>query len=416
MRPIEPTDLAPGTTRTESVPAPSINRESRFPVLDGLRGFAAVGVTIIHYLFGPCHKLPWLDRITNVLDKSPLSIDIFFVLSGFLIGGILLRTRNSPDYYRTFYRRRFYRIFPVYYAWFAIFCLLYFFGQGWGFVAPQGYSGAFYLFSFAFFFQNFIPSFIESTFIVAPTWSLVVEEHFYLVAPLCVRRMSLRRLVHSLLTVILLTPLFRGVLFKFVGHRSSWADIASRIWPPCRGDALAMGVLLAIIWSSPDLRAWIQKRPSLFVWGMFASSGLAILLAWMAESNFSYCRFFHVSLGRTTTELAGFCLIVYLICSPQSGLARFFSSKIMRELGKISYCLYVIHWGVYWMIFRFVLHMRFGERLWVDLAVVPIALALSIAIATLSWKYFELPLLQRGHRLPQPAEIHAIPGRQPQIA
>jgi peptidoglycan/LPS O-acetylase OafA/YrhL len=104
---------------------------------------------------------------------------------------------------------------------------------------------------------------------------------------------------------------------------------------------------------------------------MFLSTGLAILFSWMAASNVPHSRFLNVSLGRSAVELSCLCLIVFLICRPQGALGRFFSSKVLRDFGKISYCLYVIQWGIYWIIFRFVLHLRFGERLWVDFAAPP---------------------------------------------
>jgi peptidoglycan/LPS O-acetylase OafA/YrhL len=421
MRSIDLTDLPPSPTRSESACSEMLRpyltlKPPRHLELDGLRGLAALGVACVHYLDGPADKLPVLRRVLDLLEMSPLSLDIFFILSGFLIGGILLRTRNAPDYYKTFYRRRFFRILPLYYAWIALFCVFYFVGQGWGLLTPRGYSGAFYLASFVFLFQNLSIAIIESTYIVAPTWTLVVEEHFYLLVPLCVRRLSPRRLVHALFAVVVLAPLFRGVLFKYIGQRSEWADIATRIWPPCRADALAMGVLLAIVWRSPELRAWMQKHLSLFGWGMFASSGFAILLACMANANFYYCRFLNVSLGRSAVELACFCLIAHLICRPQSGFGRFLCSNLMRELGKISYCLYLIHWGVLWMIFRFVLHTPFGERLWLDFAIAPVALLISIGIAELSWNYFELPLLLYARGVPKAAPIAPIRGRQTQTA
>jgi peptidoglycan/LPS O-acetylase OafA/YrhL len=421
VRPVELAEVPVVPTSLESVSTQSsqtcpARKAPRFPELDGLRGLAAVGVLGIHYMVGAAHKLPLLARTLDLLEMSPLSLDIFFILSGFLIGGILLRTRNAPHYYKTFYQRRFSRILPLYYAWIALFSVLYFVGQGWGLLPPQGYSGAFYLASFACFFQNFFPAIIRSTYIVAPTWTLVVEEYFYLLIPLCVRRLSSRRLAQLLIAVIVLAPLFRGVLFKYIGHRSDWADIATRIWPPCRADALAMGVLLAMAWSVPEIRAWLQNHLPLFRGGMFACSGLAILFAWMAEANLHYSRFLNVSLGRSAVELACLCLIVFLICRPQAGFGRFLSSNIMREFGKISYCLYIVHWGVYWMIFRFVLHARFGERLWLDFVVAPIAFLISCAIAELSWKYFELPILLRARGVPGQLLLPAIPDRQSQTA
>jgi peptidoglycan/LPS O-acetylase OafA/YrhL len=419
VRPVELVGVPVAPTSLESVSAQApqtcpVLKAPRFPELDGLRGLAAVGVAGIHYMGGPVQKLPLLARVLHILEMSPLSLDVFFILSGFLIGGILLRTRNAPHYYKTFYQRRFCRILPLYYAWIALFTILYFVGQGWGLHPPEGYSGTFYLASFYFLFQNCFPAIIESTFIAAPTWTLVVEEYFYLLIPLCVRRLSSRRLAQMLITVIVVAPLFRGVLFKYIGHRSDWADIATRIWPPCRADALAMGVLLAMAWNVPEIRTWLQNHLSLFRWGMFACSGFAILFAWLAEANLHHSRFLNVALGRSAVELACLCLIVFLICRPQGGFGRLLTSNIMREFGKISYCLYLVHWGVFWMIFRFVLHARFGERLWLDFAVAPVAFLISCAIAELSWKYFELPILLRARGVPGQLSLPAIFDRQTQ--
>jgi peptidoglycan/LPS O-acetylase OafA/YrhL len=401
--------------RESVVAAAPPQKAPRFAELDGLRGFVAIGVLFLHYLAGPVQKLPLLASAVHLSEMSPLSLDVFFILSGFLIGGILLRARDAPHYYKTFYQRRAARILPVYYAWIAFFSVLFAVaGPGWGLIPPKAYSGVFYLASFALFVQNFFPSIIESTFIVAPTWTLVVEEYFYLLIPLCVRRLTTRRLAQLLVAVIVLAPIFRGVLFSFIGQRSNWADIATRIWPPCRADALAMGVLLAIAWSAPEIRAWLQSRLALFRWGMFLCTGLAIFFSWMAASNLPHSRFLNVSLGRSAVELSCLCLIVFLICRPQGALGRFLATNVMREFGKISYCLYIVHWGIYWMIFRFVLHLRFGERLWVDFAVVPVAFLISWAVATWSWKYFELPILQRAHGAQRKLILPAIPEGQPQ--
>jgi peptidoglycan/LPS O-acetylase OafA/YrhL len=103
----------------------------RFPELDGLRGLAALGVAVIHYLTGPSHQLPWLDKIINLSEMSPLSLDIFFILSGFQIGGILLKTRNSPPITKRYIAAAStYRILPLYYLWIPLFCVLYFVARG----------------------------------------------------------------------------------------------------------------------------------------------------------------------------------------------------------------------------------------------------------------------------------------------
>jgi peptidoglycan/LPS O-acetylase OafA/YrhL len=375
---------------------------ARFPVLDGLRGFAAVAIVVVHYSLGPALRFPWIERMMDFWEMSPICLDSFLILSGFLIGTGLLATKDSPSYYQNFYRRRIFRIFPIYFGWLALFCLLYFVGQGWGLEPPSHIKGAFYLLSFAFFFQNFFPSIIESSLMMCSTWTLAVEEHFYLLAPICIRRLSRRRLVQCLLGVILAAPVFRAVLFEFIGHRAEWADIATRIWSPCRADALALGVLLAIFWDTPEIREWLQQHVPLLAWGMVGGSSLAMFLEYATHYNWQW-RFLHASIGRSAVELASLSLIIFLICRPQSIFGRFFGSKILCDLGKISYSLYVIHWGVLWIIFRFVLHRGFGERLRLDFTVAPLALLLSIAIARLSWQYFEYPLMRKARGTPQPA-------------
>ncbi len=416
MRAIEPTDAPRTVASPQSLSAPSSQIGLRFPVLDGLRGFAAVGIAIFHYLLGPAQKLPFLDRGLRLSELSPLSLDTFFILSGFLIGGILLQIRNAPGYYKAFYSRRSLRILPLYFSWMALFFVLYFLAPGWGLSRPQQYSTGFYLASYLLFFQNFSPAIVVSAQMMVPAWTLVVEEYFYLLIPVCVRRLSSRRLVQLLLAVIVLAPLFRAVLFRYLTHRHGWAELSVYFWPPCRADALAMGVILAVAWRDADLRKWLHDHVSPVRWGMFAFSSAAYFLAWMAEHNFHHCRSLNAGLGRTAVELACLCLIIYLLTSPLSGVSKVFCSNVGRELGKISYCLYIVHWGVLWMIFRFVLHARFGERLWLDFTVIPIALLISIGIAELSWKYVESPLLRRARRNPQPVAIPAISEREPQVA
>jgi peptidoglycan/LPS O-acetylase OafA/YrhL len=161
-------------------------------------------------------------------------------------------------------------------------------------------------------------------------------------------------------------------------------------------------VLLAIAWDSQELREWLHNHAQLLAWGIVAGSMAAVLLDYTTHSNLQW-RFLHASIGRSAVEFASFSLIVYLICNPQSVAGRFLSTKVMCELGKISYSFYVVHWGVLWMIFRFILHRGFGERLRLDLTVAPLALLLSIAIAKLSWQYFEYPLMQKARSMPQPA-------------
>src|SRR5262249_16337527 len=98
------------------------------------------------------------------------------------------------------------------------------------------------------------------------------------------------------------------------------------------------------------------------------------------------------------TELSCGALLVFLLSRPDGLISRFLRTSFMREIGKMSYCLYLVHWGVLWVLTRFVFHTRFAQSLTLDLPLPPSAFVLSIGIAKLSLRYIEEPLMRRGHR------------------
>jgi len=106
--------------------APVRSRQERVPELDGLRGAAIFMVVVFHYL--EQQGTVSGGGLTPILQRVALmgwsGVDLFFVLSGFLIGGILVDARNSPSYFRTFYTRRFFRIIPIYYLWILAYIVL----------------------------------------------------------------------------------------------------------------------------------------------------------------------------------------------------------------------------------------------------------------------------------------------------
>lgn len=416
MRPISPTNSSPTLDVRDTAFTGENSRQShelpRFPVLDGLRGLAAVAIVLFHYMIGPAQSLHWLARATDLCGDGPLSLDTFFILSGFLIGGILLHIKNQPNYYKMFYQRRCLRIMPLYYLWIGLFCVLCLAGY---MAPPVGIRRSAYLGSYIFFLQSFFPAIVTSNYMVVPTWTLVVEEHFYLLIPVCVRRMTSRGLFKVLLAIVVLAPVFRGVVFKCIGHEDQWADMAVSYWPPCRADALALGVLLAVVWHSDRLRDWLRQNVRLAQWAMLAGSGVTIFLDYMSSFHPTFLLIDEM-LGRTALEFSCLGLVVYLISHPEKPFARFLCSRTMRRLGRISYCIYIIHFGVLWMLMRFVFHARIGEYLWLDLAIAPVGLVLSIAVAELSWRYLERPLLQRTKGTRKPVLVTTISSSQTQTA
>lgn len=379
-------------------PARSSDKGNHVPELDGLRGLAALCAVGYHYLFGPALAIPSVAILNTILEATPIALDTFFILSGFLIGGILLRSKDSPNYYKTFYLRRFHRILPLYYSWIAIYVVFYFAGRGWGLVAPRGYNTAFVFASFIFMCQNFFIAIVESTYIVSPTWTLAVEEQFYLLAPPAIKRLSQRRLAQVLCGVILIAPVLRGFIIKFIGHGEFWSRVATRIWTPCHADALAIGVLLAMAWDSEEKRHWLQKHSRFLPLGMIVFTSLGSVLLYLAYNNVPHTYVLTAVFAQTAMEFSCLCLMVFVLTHPESLFCKFLRSDRMRGVGKISYCLYLVHWGILWMIVRFVLHAKFGESPRLELAVAPVALAISFAVAKLSWRFLENPLIRRGHQ------------------
>ena len=173
-----------------------MKKAARIPELDGLRGIAILSVVCIHYIDG---QGPTGGPITTLLQKIVAlgwsGVDLFFVLSGFLIGGILLDARGSPNYFKTFYVRRFFRIIPIYYAWVLLYVLLVTLA---GHVVqvhsnsgrPEELGASIYV--HFLFLQNVWPITLAGLAgaWLSPTWSLAVEEQFYLVCPWMIRFIS----------------------------------------------------------------------------------------------------------------------------------------------------------------------------------------------------------------------------------
>src|SRR5262249_37984358 len=196
------------------------NWGSRIPELDGLRGIAIILVLLRHSIFGPETS----SRVGSVFVAAGQltwsGVDLFFVLSGFLIGGILLDARNSPRYFRTFYARRFFRIFPLYFVVTGLFLLrhLPFRMQ----TSALGDVSALTIpwWSYVTLTQNFwmVQLGWYGPLFMSVTWSLAVEEQFYLTVPCLIRKVSIRRLPIVLGAIIAGAVLLRTWLFYRYSH------------------------------------------------------------------------------------------------------------------------------------------------------------------------------------------------------
>jgi peptidoglycan/LPS O-acetylase OafA/YrhL len=388
---------------TENPLAPAPHRKnngqretSRIPELDGLRGIAILLVVACHYVGSAAFQTPssfysWLSRFAILGEYG---VDLFFVLSGFLIGGILLRARTSPSYYRPFYIRRFYRIIPIYYVWLAFCGLLILAGRMWGGSASQFFHLATPPWAYPLFLQNFF--YIEPTFqmyCLGPLWSLAVEEQFYLLVPFLVRSLKPRRLIQVLSAILIIAPLLR---WTFV-TRLSWGNGPAQQWMICRSDSLGAGVLLAHAWNSLTVREWLisklRKLSGLFIFILALS--IAALVACLVYGSPAA---WPARLARESLPYF-FSFTILLALSNSNGIvAAALRNSGLRWFGKVSYCTYIIHWAVNWALHGLILHSPPRVNSLESVGVTVIALFVTMGIAEMSWRFLEHPLIFRGHR------------------
>jgi peptidoglycan/LPS O-acetylase OafA/YrhL len=371
--------------------------KQRIPELDGLRGLAILLVLVFHYItqegVQPPGSVPALLQRMVIMGWT--GVDLFFVLSGFLIGGILMDVRNSPSYFKTFYSRRFFRIVPIYYLWILTYIGVV--GLAGGMLTRLSNSGIrppldLGIASHFLFLQNIVPI---TLFGIAGAWfghlwSLAVEEQFYLVAPVVVRFTPPRALKWILAVVIVCVPLLRMFLLCVV-HMQASAVITPVF---SRADALAIGMLAAAL-TRGEAPLFSVARNTGKLHSLLAVLALGVAALWIYTPQSA--TFGMQSIGYTW--MAAFYVVILLLAvgNQQGWMARVFRIRWLRELGIVSYCVYIIHIVVNVVLHAVVLHK--APRISAPKGAVLTVLAAfaTYAIAKISWMFFEAPLQRRGH-------------------
>src|SRR5580700_6703131 len=387
--------------------APSTsNSPGRITELDGLRGMAILVVVLFHFIadhgvWTDAAPLPaqgtFLFHFQKLFAMGWVGVDLFFVLSGFLIGGILLDARTSPHYFGTFYARRFYRIFPLYYLWIGIYFFLIFTPlQGVLrslsdslFRSPEKWSAAPVYFLFL---QNSVKVIHGNlgTGWLGQLWSLAIEEQFYLMMPLAVRFLPERKLVPLLCLAVIGAPMARMGVSHFVPQYPA----AQYVLTPCRVDSLAMGVLLAIGWRKQEWKARFLRHKQL---ALMICSLLLIAVAYLAFWNPSQYSPAMGTWGFSCIDALCAFLLAFAIMVPNGLWASVCRWPFLLELGRVSYCLYVIHVAVNLICHELLLRQSPRFMDWPSMGVTILATLLTFGLAKLSWRFFEHPLLRRGH-------------------
>ncbi len=318
-------------------------------------------------------------------------VDLFFVLSGLLIGGILVDHCVSPRYFEAFYMRRFHRILPLYYLWLAVYFILaaIVFPR---LPAPIGsvWLGWRPVLIYAVFLQNALPKVLNGlpAAWLGPLWSLAVEEQFYLAIPLAVRFLPRRRLVQLLGVTVLLSPVLR---MAFVRIRPGGQFNAT----PLRADALAMGVLLALALRD---RAWAQRIRNNVNW-LYAIIFALLTMTLGFASGIANRSFPFAAAGEFTCVSALFSSAILLaLMHPEGWWASCCKISWLCKLGGISYCVYVIHLAVITWCESATASLGFAPSLRVEIVNLLISGTFTWAVAAISWRLLEMPMVLRGHR------------------
>lgn len=386
----------------------SFSGEHRLPALDGLRGVAILLVMQVHFwglafTFDVREPALAVDRwVGRVIGIGWSGVDLFFVLSGFLITGILYDTKGSVGWLRVFYARRFLRLAPVFYL-FLLFVLVVVPHVGFinavAFV-PELRDIQWWMWSYTINIGASVKPFgAELTWAYGPFWSLAVEEQFYLVWPFAVLALPRRPLMGLCCAMIVVALAIRVALTAGL-YDNVFDTNAAEVLMPARMDTLAVGALIALAAHGTEMRWLLRAAP--FV---AALSGAYLVAAFIKNDGLAYGTTDVDRLGFTAIAfLFGALLIVTLHARKESLMFRALTVGSLRLFGKYSYAMYVFHLLTALVLARtFALNhwtpIVFESRIPVNVAFSIVATATTFALAWVSWQVIEQPVLRLKRRL-----------------
>lgn len=352
--------------------------------LDGLRGIAILWVIAYHYL--ACYGLhPFWSNIPGFPEFLLLGwagVLLFFTLSGYLIISRLVATRESPDYYRSFFSKRSTRILPAYFALLATFPIaaaLWDCGRG-----TRLFTSDIPFWTYLTLLQNFPMSTANhfGALWLGVTWSLAIEEQFYLFIVFFVRTVPRRWLVFALWGLAIFAVALRCWLFK-QGASSGLLLFLT----PCRMDCFAIGGLVALVGHSES--ASVRTRT---LAGIGAIGGLLFV----AYSNGIFGTFTRAILPAYYTFLSIAFAAAVGIAALRPRVTEFLSNRSLANLGRTSYFCYLFHMPIFYICFELIRHSWPTVSDWLGLCIALFAFFLCWVLANLSWRYFEQPMIRLG--------------------
>lgn len=362
---------------------PNIIVGNHYPAIDGLRGFACLLVVWFHASFFANAINPDVPKLYyNLSLLGQAGVDLFFVLSGFLITGILMDTAREKNVLKKFYIRRSLRIFPLYYGFLSIFAICV--------VLFVGVHELKDLIPYLFYLQNLSELHRLDTYqYLNHTWSLAVEEQFYLIWPvmfLALYKKSVKAAIILCVTAFVLSLILRYAMIEAGYPKLAYTFVLSHL------DGLTIGAFLSIIWRhyacilsqyKDILKIVIAILFFLSILNFLTAEDVGILI---------------VGVQATIMSLLFGCVLVLIITGKNDApINKMFSSRMLRHMGKISYGLYVFHSPIMIFIGYKLYHYQWGY--WANhIILLAIGGGLAYGISIISYRFYEAPILKLKYK------------------
>jgi peptidoglycan/LPS O-acetylase OafA/YrhL len=354
---------------------------TRIPELDGVRGIAILMVLMTHLYAYSMLGRPWSGLARLVLEITEpgwLGVDLFFVLSGFLITGNLMESRGTPHYFQNFYIRRALRILPLYFAVLAVLAVFY------------NSSGSFVILGLLM-SVNLAPLFHVAVASGGQAlWSLAIEEHFYLLWPWVVRFVRPAALIAVSIGICIAEPAIRA------SARFAFDDVYIYSW--FRFDGLAWGALIAVLVRAMRANPQNMRRVALRLAGSMFAVAVAITAGGARYGILHRGNRLGAALQFTLAEMVfagGILALVTLSGSPAAALFRW---RPLTLTGDLSYCLYVVHMmamDLFDLVASHYVDLKAEMNRFSFIAIRAAAtIALCYCIALLSRRFLEQPVLR----------------------
>lgn len=345
------------------------------PGLNGIRAIAALIVVVYHW------TLPVLDQsifLRYILPNGNFGVNIFFVLSGFLITAILLIEKGksttlstgTKKIFKNFYARRVLRIFPVYYLTLVV---LYYAGL------PEFTGNFIYYLTYTENFHVWITQYWDS---FCHTWSLAVEEQFYLIWPLVILFTPKKRMVAVLIAFIIAGPTF-SILQSLIFKNNFYI-----LMPSCF-DAFGIGALLAFLYIKQQmdlLKKWIK---------ILLPFSIVMFIYWKLAAGGGHFQYFK----RFSDSIIGCGLILFCLSDRYCKFRnKILENSVMKQLGIVSYGIYLMHYPIPYFYSKAKQHFNFSFGHYDQLVDAVLMMTILLTFSFVSYYLIEKPILNLKNR------------------